>query len=56
MGQVIVLAVIVVILLAVIFRSGRKSASFVKHTSRGAFMRDLNKKGEEKLGETGTKD
>ena len=49
MGQVIFFGTMVVILLAVIYRAGKKKDGFVKHFSRGAFMSDLNKKMEEKL-------
>lgn len=39
------LAVILfVILLKVIYGSRKKEDGFLKHSSRGAFMRDLNKK------------
>ncbi len=42
------LAVIAVMLFAIIYLSGKKKDGFVRHFSRGAFMRDLNKKMEEK--------
>lgn len=44
MEQAIFFGAIVVILLVVIYRSGRKKDGFVKHFSRGAFMREQNKK------------
>lgn len=44
MERAVFLAAIVVILLTVIYLSGKKKNGFVRHFSRGAFMRDLNKK------------
>jgi hypothetical protein len=48
MGQAIFYGAIVVILLVVIYREGKKKDGFVTHSSRGAFMRELNKKMEDK--------
>ena len=48
MGIAFLIAVIVVFLLLMIYRSGKKNDGFVRHFSRGAFMRDLNKKMEGK--------
>lgn len=42
------LAVIAVMFFAIIYLSGKKKDGFVRHFSRGAFMRDLNKRMEEK--------
>ena len=33
----------IVIVLALLYRSGKKKDGFVRHSSRGAYMRDLNK-------------
>ncbi len=49
MDKAILWAAVVVALLTIIYLSGRKKDSFVKHFSRGAFMRDLNKKMESEL-------
>jgi len=49
MGQAIFFGTIAVAVLVVIYISGKNKGGFVKHFSRGAFMRDLNKKMEEKL-------
>ncbi len=40
---------VAVAFLTIIYLSGRKKDSFVKHFSRGAFMRGLNKKMESDL-------
>jgi hypothetical protein len=47
MGQIVFLGVVVVFILAVIYSVGKKKNGFVRHSSRGAFMNDLNKKMEE---------
>ena len=44
MGKLIVLSAIVLGLLALIYSCGKKKDGFVKHSSRGDFMRDLNKR------------
>lgn len=44
MEQAIFCGAIVVILLVMIYRSGKKKDGFIQLFSRGAFMRDLNKK------------
>lgn len=49
MAQAIFWGAIVVILLTVIFLSGKKKDGFVRHFSRGAFMRELNKKMEKEI-------
>ena len=48
MEQAVFLGALVVVFLVVIYRSGKKQDGFVRHFSRGAFMRDLNKKIENK--------
>lgn len=48
MEQAIFYGAMVVILLVMIYLSGKKENGFVQHFSRGAFMRDLNKKMEGK--------
>lgn len=47
MEQAIFFGAIVVILLTVLYLSGRKKDRVVRHSSRGAYMRDLNKKMED---------
>ena len=49
MDQAIFFGALVVILLAVIYRLGKNKGRFVSHFSRGAFMRDLNKRVEAKI-------
>jgi hypothetical protein len=44
MDELILLAAITVVFITVIYLSGRKKDGFVKHFSRGAFMRELNEK------------
>lgn len=39
--------ILFVVLLMVIYRSGKKEDGFLRHSSRGDFMRDLNKKMED---------
>jgi len=41
--------ILLAILLEVIYRSGKKEGGFLRYSSRGAFMRDLNKKMEGKV-------
>jgi len=48
MFKVIFSLAIIVIVLALLYRSGKKKDGFVRHSSRGAFMRDLNKEMENK--------
>ena len=48
MEQAIFFGALLVMLLVVIYLSGKKKNRFLRHFSRGAFMRDLNKKMEEK--------
>jgi hypothetical protein len=48
MGEAILWGAIEVGALTVIYLSGKKKDGFVRHFSRGAFMRDLNKKMEGK--------
>jgi hypothetical protein len=48
MEQAVFFGALVVMFVAVIYLSGKKQSGFVRHFSRGAFMRDLNKKMEEK--------
>ena len=47
MEQAVFFGALVVMFVAVIYLSGKKKSGFVRHFSRGAFMRDLNKKMEE---------
>jgi hypothetical protein len=48
MEKAIYFGALVVMFLTVTYLSGKKKNGFVRHFSRGAFMRDLNKKMEEK--------
>jgi hypothetical protein len=48
MEQAVFFGALVVILLVEIYRSGKKQDGFVRHFSRDVFMRDLNKKIENK--------
>ncbi|MBK5276151.1 MAG: hypothetical protein JJE30_14020 [Desulfuromonadales bacterium] len=48
MNQAVFFGAMSVILLTLIYRLGRKKNGFVKHSSRGDFMRSLNKKMEGK--------
>jgi hypothetical protein len=43
MFKIIFSLAIIVIVLALLYRSGKKKDGFVRHSSRGAYMRDLNK-------------
>lgn len=49
MGEAIFWAAIIVACLTVIYLSGAKKDGFVKHFSRGAYMRELNKRMGKKL-------
>jgi hypothetical protein len=48
MEKPIYFGALVVMFLTVTYLSGKKKSGFVRHFSRGAFMRDLSKKMEEK--------
>ena len=46
--EAVLYGALVVILAAVIYRSGKNKDGFVNHWSRGLFMRELNRKMEDK--------
>jgi len=48
MIQIVFFGVILVILLAFLYRSAKNKDGFVRYFSRGAYMRDLNKVMEDK--------
>lgn len=48
MFEVIFLGLILIVLLVFIYKSNKNQDGFLRYFSRGAYMRDLNKKIEEK--------
>jgi len=48
MVNIIFWGLILIIILVLIYRSGKKKDGFVRYFSRGAYMRDLNKEMEDK--------
>lgn len=49
MGEAIFLGAIVVAFITILFLAGKNKDSFVRHFSRGAYMRELNKKMEQDM-------
>ena len=48
MLEIILWVLMLVVGLMLLYRLGKKQDGFVKHSSRGAYMRDLNKEMENK--------
>ena len=48
MLEIILWVLMIVVGLILLYRLGKKQDGFVKHSSRGAYMRDLNKEMENK--------
>ena len=48
MLEIILWVLMIVVGLILLYRLGKKQDGFVKHSSRGAYMRDLNKEMERK--------
>ena len=48
MLEIILWVLMLVVGLILLYRLGKKQDGFVKHSSRGAYMRDLNKEMENK--------
>lgn len=48
MFKIIFFIAIIFIVLAMLYRSGKKKDGFVRHASRGGYMTDLNKEMERK--------
>ncbi|MFZ3087124.1 MAG: hypothetical protein WA123_03570 [Methylotenera sp.] len=48
MLEIILWVLVIAVSLILLYRIGKKKNGFVKHSSRGAYMRDLNKEMEDK--------
>jgi hypothetical protein len=47
MLEIILWVIVLAVLLAIVYRSAKSKNGFVRHFSRGAYMRDLNKQMED---------